>query len=61
MTRRGLTNAAGVFDDLDEYSAELKDGAVLGRIEHKKTGKNEVEFTVEAFQVNKKDSGRDEL
>jgi hypothetical protein len=51
----------GVFDDLDSYSATPKDGAVLGRVSHKKTKKQRVEITVEAFQVKKGADGRDEL
>ena len=37
-------------------------GVVLGRVSHKKTGKNEVEFSVDAFQVKGKAAGaKDEL
>ncbi|KAF2278025.1 uncharacterized protein EI97DRAFT_432112 [Westerdykella ornata] len=53
----------GVFDYLETYSTEPKDGAILGKVEHKKTGKNEVEITIEAFQVKEKaaENQRDEL
>jgi hypothetical protein len=50
-----------VFDDLDAYSTEPKDGAVLGKVEYKNAGKNEVEIAIEAFQVRARDTGRDEL
>lgn len=35
----------------------------MGKVEHKKTGKNEVEITIEAFQVKEKaaENKRDEL
>ncbi|KAF2678215.1 hypothetical protein K458DRAFT_317677 [Lentithecium fluviatile CBS 122367] len=56
-----LIVVAGVFEDLDSYSPTAKDGAVLGKVSHKKTKKNEVEITVEAFQVTKGAGGRDEL
>jgi hypothetical protein len=50
-------------EDLELYSTEAKDGATLGKISHKSTGKNEVEITIEAFQVKKKaaESQKDEL
>lgn len=51
----------GVFEDLDSYSATPKDGAVLGKVSHKKTKKHQVQITVEAFQVKKGANGRDEL
>ncbi|KAF2015405.1 hypothetical protein BU24DRAFT_461652 [Aaosphaeria arxii CBS 175.79] len=52
----------GVFDDLDNYSASLKDDAVLGTVEHKKgKGKHDVEIKISAFQAVKKVTGRDEL
>lgn len=44
---------AGSFEDISDYSAEVKDGAILGSVQHKNTGKNEVLFTVEAFKVKK--------
>lgn len=43
-----------VFDDVDNYSNEPKDGAVIGKVTHSKSGKREVQFTVEALQVQKK-------
>lgn len=50
-------------EDLELYSTEAKDGAILGKVSHKKKGKNEIEITVEAFQVKKKavESQKDEL
>ncbi|PSN74687.1 hypothetical protein BS50DRAFT_469665, partial [Corynespora cassiicola Philippines] len=52
----------GVFGDLENYSNELKDGAVVGKVSHKAAGKNEVEITIEAFQVKAASGkGRDEL
>ncbi|KAH8702895.1 hypothetical protein GQ44DRAFT_631008 [Phaeosphaeriaceae sp. PMI808] len=56
-----------VFDDLENYSNEPKDGAVIGKVTHSPAGKNEVQFTVEALQINAKgkaptrNKGRDEL
>jgi hypothetical protein len=53
------------FDELDRYSAELGDGRVVGRVVQRESGKNEVEFTVEAVLVKKKGRaptrGREEL
>ncbi|KAH7076263.1 hypothetical protein FB567DRAFT_608959 [Paraphoma chrysanthemicola] len=43
-----------VFDDLENYSNEPKDGKVLGKVTHSAGGKNEVKFTVEALVVKKK-------
>lgn len=43
-----------MFDDLDNYANEPKDGAVVGKITHSSEGKNEVRFTVEALQVRRK-------
>ena len=51
----------GIFDDLDSYSAEAKDDAVLGTVEYETKGDHEVEITIEAFQIKKKETGRDEL
>jgi hypothetical protein len=53
----------GLFDDLDNYSADAKDDAVLGTVEYTSTGDNTVEITIEAFQIRKKDDekARDEL
>lgn len=50
-----------MFDDLENYSNEPKDGAVIGKVTHVNTGKNEVKFTVEALQVKARASGKDEL
>ncbi|PVI06400.1 hypothetical protein DM02DRAFT_17073 [Periconia macrospinosa] len=49
----------GVYGNLENYSATPKDGAVLGRVSHQATGKNEVEFKVEAFQVKGGKAGED--
>ncbi|KAF2845559.1 hypothetical protein T440DRAFT_264093 [Plenodomus tracheiphilus IPT5] len=56
----------GVFDDLENYSNEPRDGAVIGKVQHTNTGEKEVKFTVEAMLVKKKsdaegEEGRDEL
>jgi hypothetical protein len=53
----------GVFDDLDSYSSEAKDDAVLGKVEYETKGDHEVEITIEAFQVKAKkdEKERDEL
>jgi hypothetical protein len=52
----------GLFEDLEIYSAEAKDGAVIAKVEHKSTGKNSIEFTVEAMQVKTKaEQQKDEL
>ncbi|KAH9866519.1 hypothetical protein J1614_008209 [Plenodomus biglobosus] len=55
----------GVFDDLENYSNEPRDGAVIGKIQHTNTGEKEVKFTIEAMLVKKKgaegEEGRDEL
>ncbi len=51
----------GIFDDLENYATEPRDGVVLGRVEHKKSGKHDVEVTIEAFQVKRTETGRDEL
>ncbi|KAF2465703.1 uncharacterized protein BDR25DRAFT_238955 [Lindgomyces ingoldianus] len=58
---KGL-DCEGVFDDLENYSNEPKDGVVIARLEHKKTGEKEVEVTIEAMQVKKAaEQKRDEL
>ncbi|KAF1995468.1 hypothetical protein P154DRAFT_500119 [Amniculicola lignicola CBS 123094] len=44
----------GLFDDLENYSAELEDGKVVATLEYKRIGKHDLEFTIEAFQVKKK-------
>jgi hypothetical protein len=54
----------GVFDDLENYENEPRDGAVIGKVTHTKTGDKEVKFTVEAMLVKKKKDegeGKDEL
>ncbi|KAJ4363447.1 hypothetical protein N0V83_009740 [Neocucurbitaria cava] len=55
----------GVFDDLENYSNEPKDGAVIGKVMHTNTGEKQVKFTVEALQVKAKKTGaaaaKDEL
>ena len=51
----------GVFDDLENYSNEPKDGAVIGKVMHTNTGEKEVKFTVEALQVKAKAEAKDEL
>jgi len=43
-----------VFEDLENYSNELADGKVVGKVTHSEAGKNEVQFTVEALLVKKK-------
>jgi hypothetical protein len=50
----------GVFDGLESYSNEPRDGAVIGKVSHTNTGDKEVRFTVEALKVQAKDA-RDEL
>lgn len=53
-----------MFEDLENYSNEPRDGAVIGKVAHTNTGEKEVRFTVEALQVKAKDAeaeGRDEL
>lgn len=49
----------GVFEDLEKYSAEAREGAVLGKVAYKSLEKNEVEVTLDAFLV--KGGGKDEL
>lgn len=51
----------GVFDDLENYSNDPKDGFVIGKVAHSNQGKNKVEFTVEALQVKAQEQSRDEL
>ncbi|KAF1942787.1 hypothetical protein EJ02DRAFT_502514 [Clathrospora elynae] len=54
----------GVFDDLETYSNEPKDGAVIGKVSHTNIGEKEVRFSVEALQVKAKagrQDRRDEL
>lgn len=56
-------DSLGVFDDLESYSTEAKDDAVLGKVEYQTKGDREVEITIEAFQVKakKEEQARDEL
>lgn len=61
-----LAECEGVFEDLENYSTEAKDGVVLSKVTHKSTGKNEVEITIDAFQIKRKagseeSNGKDEL
>jgi hypothetical protein len=56
-----VSDCEGLYEDLDNYSAELKDGAVLGKLVHKSVGKNQVEITLDAFQVKGAAGARDEL
>lgn len=56
-----ITDAClGLFEDLENYSATPKDGAVLGKVSHESKGQNEVEITIKAFQVKARAS-KDEL
>ncbi|KAF2448135.1 hypothetical protein P171DRAFT_508261 [Karstenula rhodostoma CBS 690.94] len=55
-----VSDCEGLYEDLENYSAEPKEGVVLGRVAHKSVGANEVEVTLEAFQV-KGAGGKDEL
>ncbi|CAI6337317.1 unnamed protein product [Periconia digitata] len=48
-----------ILNNLENYSATPKDGAVLGRVSHEATGKNEVEFTIKAFQVHGGQAGEE--
>jgi hypothetical protein len=60
----GGFDCEGVFDDLENYSNEPKDGAVIGKVSHTNVGEKEVRFTVEALQVKASggsEDGRDEL
>ncbi|KAJ4343713.1 hypothetical protein N0V95_006543 [Ascochyta clinopodiicola] len=51
----------GVFDGLEAYSNEPRDGAVIGKVTNVQNGE-EVEFTVEALRVKLRDGGeRSEL
>ncbi|KAJ4293980.1 hypothetical protein N0V90_007669 [Kalmusia sp. IMI 367209] len=56
-----LSDCEGLYEDLENYSATPKSGVVLGRVAHKSTGKNEVEITIDAFQVKAQATGKDEL
>jgi hypothetical protein len=49
----------GVFDDLENYSNEPKDGVVIARMEYKSTGDKAVEVKIEAMQVKKETTGRE--
>lgn len=59
------SDCKGVFDDLEKYSNEPRDGAVIGKVQHTNTDDKEVKFTVEAMLVKKKvgegEEARDEL
>lgn len=46
----------GVFDDLENYSNEPKDGVVIGKVQHTNTGDKEVRFTVEAMQIKSRNA-----
>lgn len=46
----------GIFDDLENYSTTPKDGAVVGKVEHRKMDNNVVEITIEAFQVRDREA-----
>jgi hypothetical protein len=56
-----VSDCEGLYEDLENYSAELKEGAVLGKLAHKSVGKNEVEITLDAFQVKQAAGAKDEL
>jgi hypothetical protein len=56
-----LIDVLGLFEDLENYSNEPKNGAVVGRVSHTKKGDNEVQITIEAFQVVNAEQKRDEL
>ena len=56
-----MLTQSGIFDDLENYATEPKDGVVLGRVDHKKKEKQGVVVTIEAFQVKQKETPRDEL
>lgn len=43
-------SCAGVFESLDKYSNEPKDGSVIGKVSHNEDS-GTVEFTVEALRV----------
>ncbi|KAL6705450.1 hypothetical protein ACN47E_006715 [Coniothyrium glycines] len=51
----------GVLEDLERYSNEVKDGAVVGKVQHTKTGDKEVRFSIEALLVKAREGGKDEL
>ena len=61
MSRTTAKLAPGIFADLESFSPTAKDDAVLGKVSHKKGKKNDVEVTIEAFQIKKSAGGRDEL
>lgn len=63
MVDADANDDVGVFDDLEIYSNEPKDGAVIGKVTHTNTGEKEVRFTIEAMQVKAKkgEETRDEL
>lgn len=56
-----LSDCEGLYEDLENYSAEPKEGVVLGKVAHQSLGKNEVEITLDAFQVKGAAGAKDEL
>lgn len=56
-----VSDCEGLYEDLDNYSAEPKEGVVLGRVAYKSVGKNEVSVTLDAFQIKGASGGKDEL
>jgi hypothetical protein len=56
----GGFDCEGVFDDLENYFNEPRDGAVIGKVSHTNIGEKEVKFTVEAMQVKAKAGESDE-
>ncbi|KAF2126272.1 hypothetical protein P153DRAFT_298418 [Dothidotthia symphoricarpi CBS 119687] len=57
----GKGECEGAFAGLEEYANEPRDGAVIGKVDYKKTGEREVEFSVEGLKVQEKEGGRQEL
>ncbi|KAL5424713.1 hypothetical protein PMIN05_012145 [Paraphaeosphaeria minitans] len=56
-----VSDCEGLYEDLENYSTEPKEGVVLGKVAHKTLGKNEVEIALDAFQVKGAAGGKDEL
>ncbi|KAK7181635.1 hypothetical protein DPSP01_014221 [Paraphaeosphaeria sporulosa] len=56
-----ISDCEGLYEDLENYSAEPKEGVVLGKVAHKTLGKNEVEITLNAFQIKGAAGSKDEL
>ncbi|KAL1605083.1 hypothetical protein SLS60_004626 [Paraconiothyrium brasiliense] len=56
-----LSDCEGLYEDLENYSAEPKEGVMLGKVAHKSLGKNGVEITLDAFQVKGAAGAKDEL